>query len=151
MEEMEMLIKQIIDDCLVLLNNSINYTPNKFVIRVILNEFIDMYEKKPEVMRFHYHKPAELLERINDLRAEYNQGKVKFEYPEFKTNVDFAFEPKHFITEDEKDWLLLSGSGVVGGKFRIQGFFKQDHNAKEKADFHTKNRYFIKIQLFFTL
>lgn len=70
-----------------------------------LSSFIDMYEKNPEVMRFHYHKPAELLERINDLRAEYNQGKVKFEYPEFKTNVDFAFEPKHFITEDEKDWL----------------------------------------------
>ncbi|MBQ7009002.1 MAG: hypothetical protein IJN05_07280, partial [Ruminococcus sp.] len=105
-----------------------------------LSNFIDMYERNPEVMRFHYHKPAELLERINDLRAEYNQGKVKFEYPEFKTNVDFAFEPKHFITEDEKDWLLLNGSGVVGGKFRIQGFFKQDHNAKEKADF-LKNEY----------
>ena len=42
MEEMEMLIKQIIDDCLVLLNDSINYTPNKFVIRVILNEFIEI-------------------------------------------------------------------------------------------------------------
>ena len=42
MEEMEMLIKQIIDDCLVLLNNSINCTPNKFVIRVILNEFIEI-------------------------------------------------------------------------------------------------------------
>ncbi len=105
-----------------------------------LSSFIDMYEKNPEVMRFHFHKPAELLERINDLRAEYNQGKVKFEYPEFKTNVDFAFEPKHFITEDEKDWLLLNGSGVVGGKFRIQEFFTKEHNAKEKADF-LKNEY----------
>ncbi len=105
-----------------------------------LSSFIDMYEKNPEVMRFHFHKPAELLERIKDLRAEYNQGKVKFEYPEFKTNADFSFEPKHFITEDEKDWLLLNGSGVSGGKFRIQEFFKQEHNAKEKADF-LKNEY----------
>ena len=42
MERIEMLIKQIIDDCLAVLKDSINYTPNKFVIRVILNEFVEI-------------------------------------------------------------------------------------------------------------
>ena len=42
MEEIEKLIKQIIDDCLKLLNDDTNSTPNKFVIKVILNEFIEI-------------------------------------------------------------------------------------------------------------
>lgn len=42
MEEIEKLMKQIIDDCLKLLNDDTYSTPNKFVIKVILNEFIEI-------------------------------------------------------------------------------------------------------------
>ena len=45
-----------------------------------------------------------------------------------------------FISEEEKDLLILSGSGVQGGKFRIENYFNQPHSSKEKADF-LKNEY----------
>ena len=47
---------------------------------------------------------------------------------------------KYFITDDEKNKLVASGSNVVGGKKRIAKFFQEPHTAKEKADF-LKNEY----------
>lgn len=105
-----------------------------------LNRFIEMYKENPDVMRFHFHKPSEILDRIKALQSEYDPERERFEYPEFETNSNFRSEQRFFITEDEKDNLLLNGSGVSGGKFRIEEYFKQKHNAKEKADF-LKNEY----------
>lgn len=99
-----------------------------------------MYKENPDVMRFHFHKPSEILDRIKALQSEYDPERERFEYPEFETNSNFRSEQRFFITEDEKDNLLLNGSGVSGGKFRIEEYFKQKHNAKEKADF-LKNEY----------
>lgn len=44
------------------------------------------------------------------------------------------------MTEDEKDKLLIGGSGVQYGKFRIEKFFKGEHTEKEKIAF-LKNEY----------
>lgn len=40
-----------------------------------------------------------------------------------------------FITEDEIDAVLASGSGMSDGKRRIHAYFQEHHGAKEKADF----------------
>lgn len=96
-----------------------------------LSDFIGQYEENRNIMRYHFHNLKETLQRLNDL---------KIPRKEFIANADFKFEPKFFITEDEKDRLLTTGSGVEGGKFRIEKFFKAEHTAKEKADF-LKNEY----------
>ena len=96
-----------------------------------LTDFINQYEENHNIMRYHFHKLRETLDQLKDLQLPRK---------EFITNFDFNFEPKFFITEDEKDKLLTAGSGVEGGKFRIEKFFKGEHTAKEKADF-LKNEY----------
>lgn len=96
-----------------------------------LSDFIGQYEENHNIMRFHFHKLKETLRQLKDLQLPKK---------EFITKADFKFEPKFFITEDEKDKLLTIGSGISGGKFRIEKFFSEEHTAKEKADF-LKNEY----------
>jgi len=95
-----------------------------------MTEFVDWFEKSQKKNRYRY-TYKELLRQLKDLQIPRK---------EFIANADFKFEPKFFITEDEKDRLLTKGSGIVGGKFRIEKFFKAEHTAKEKADF-LKNEY----------
>ena len=96
-----------------------------------LSDFIVRYEENRNIMRYHFHNLKQTLQRLNDL---------KIPRKEFIANADFKFEPKFFITEDEKDRLLTMGGNISGGKFRIEKFFKAEHIAKEKADF-VKNEY----------
>ena len=93
--------------------------------------FIRQYEQDRNVLRFHFHKPKELLSRLKDLQLPKR---------DFITKSDFSYEPKFFVTEDEKDKLLTGGSGVQYGKFRIEKFFKEEHTEKEKIAF-LKNEY----------
>ena len=96
-----------------------------------MENLIGEYEKDKNIMRYHFHKLCDTLGQLKDLRLPRK---------EFITNSNFKFEPKFFVTEDEKDRLLTTGSGVAGGKFRIEKIFKGEHTAKEKADF-LKNEY----------
>ena len=91
-----------------------------------LEDLIHQYEQDRDVLRFHFHKPKELLSRLKDLQLPKR---------EFITKSDFSYEPKFFVTEDEKDKLLTGGSGVQDGKFRIEKFFKEEHTEKEKIAF----------------
>ena len=88
-------------------------------------------EQDRDVLRFHFHKPKELLSRLKDLQLPKR---------DFITKSDFSYEPKFFVTEDEKDKLLIGGSGVQYGKFRIEKFFKGENTEKEKIAF-LKNEY----------
>lgn len=106
-----------------------------------LSKFAEMYKENPDILRFHFHKPSEILSRLKDLQAEYNPYGTfdkPFAYSEFKTRSDFKLQQKFFISEDEKDKLLMSGTGVMGGKFRVEEFFKQNHSAKDRVDFLKK-------------
>lgn len=96
-----------------------------------LEDLIRQYEQDRNVLRFHFHKPKELLFRLKDLQLPKR---------DFITKSDFSYEPKFFVTEDEKDKLLTGGSGVQYGKFRIEKFFKEEHTEKEKIAF-LKNEY----------
>ncbi len=91
-----------------------------------MEKFLRDYEENREILRFGFHRPKELLSRLKDLQIPRK---------EFLTNSDFKFEPKFFITEDEKDWVVRGGGNVQGSKFRVATFFAEEHTAKEKADY----------------
>ncbi len=91
-----------------------------------LEQFVTDYEQNRDILRFHFHKPKELLYRLKDLQIERKQ---------FITNPDFAFKGHYFISEREKDALLGYGSGYSDGKFRIEKFFKEDHSLPEQIKF----------------
>ena len=91
-----------------------------------MEKFLKDYEENREILRFGFHRPKELLSRLKDLQIPRK---------EFLTKSDFKFEPKFFITEDEKDWVVAGGGNVQGSKFRIAKYFSEGHSAKEKADF----------------
>ena len=91
-----------------------------------LTDLCKQYEENRDVLRFHFHKPRELLGKLKDLQLERK---------DFITKSDFVFQPKYFITEDEKDKLLTGGSNVQDGKFRTAEFFKAEHTLAEKMAF----------------
>ena len=82
-------------------------------------------------MRFNYHKPVEIWNRLKDL-----------DLPRREYTSDMAEVSKvgMFITDDEIDATLNRGSNIEGGKGRIYTYLTGAHNAKEKADF-LKNEY----------
>lgn len=94
-----------------------------------LTDLCRQYEENRDVLRFHFHKPREILNRLKDLQLDRK---------DFITKSDFSFKPKFFITEDEKDKLLTSGSNMQDGKFRIADFFKEEHTLPEKMTFLKK-------------
>ncbi len=96
-----------------------------------MTDLIGQYEADRDVLRFHFHNLLEMLEGLKDRQLPLEK---------FVAAHDFAFNPKFFITEDEKDKLICSGSNVSGGKFRIQKFFKEHHSQQEKIAF-LKNEY----------
>ena len=93
--------------------------------------FMEAYKEERGVMRFHYHKPVEIWNALQDL-----------DLPRREYTSDMAEVPKvgMFITEDEIDATLTRGSSIEGGKGRIYEYFTDAHNSKEKADF-LKNEY----------
>ena len=93
--------------------------------------FMEAYKEDRNVLRFRYHKPIEIWNALQDL-----------DLPRREYTSDMAEVPKAgmFITEDEIDATLTSGSSVEGGKGRIYEYFTGAHNSKEKADF-LKNEY----------
>ncbi len=93
--------------------------------------FLQDYMENKGILRFHFHKPEEILKSLNDLeipRKEFSSGII--ELPKIK----------EFITEDEIDENLRRGSGISGGKKRIADFFRETHTLSEQAEF-LKNEY----------
>lgn len=91
------------------------------------SDFVEAYQKGHDLLRFHYHKPVEILNQLNDLNAE------RIAFP--TAAQDFTPARPSFITQDEIDKMLTGGSGVSNKKMRIYSYFMQGHNAKERADF----------------
>ncbi len=91
-----------------------------------LRDLVNKYEENPDVLRFHFHNPRELLSRLEDLQGKHRQ---------FTARADFEFSPKFFMSEEDKNKLINKGSSVSEGKFRIYDYFTEEHSQKEKADF----------------
>jgi len=94
-------------------------------------QFLEAYQQDRDILRFHYHRPKELLGRLRDLDLPRR---------EYTTDMMALPEQREFITEDEINEAIGGGSRVENGKFRIYAYFTANHTAKEKADF-LKNEY----------
>jgi len=87
------------------------------------------YGKNRDILRFHFHTPAESL---------FNMQELLLPRTEFKAAPDFKFSSKRFITEDNKDNALINYYACRDSKIDIEEYFKQPHSRKEKADFLKK-------------
>lgn len=88
--------------------------------------FWTAYQQNRDLMRFHYHKPREIWENLQDLSLPRTT---------FSSQLTEVPTVKQFITEDEIDAAMTRGSGIEGGKGRIFTFFQNPHTDKEKVDF----------------
>ena len=89
-------------------------------------QFLTAHQDNRALLRFHYHHLEGMLARLRDLDLPRNT---------FSTELAEVPSAKRFITEDEIDAALASGSGMAGGKGRIFAFFQESHTDKEKVDF----------------
>ena len=89
-------------------------------------QFLTAHQDNRALLRFHYHHLEGMLARLRDLDLPRNT---------FSTELTEVPSAKRFITEDEIDAALTSGSGMAGGKGRIFAFFQESHTDKEKVDF----------------
>ncbi|MCD8096573.1 MAG: hypothetical protein LUE31_00715 [Lachnospiraceae bacterium] len=88
--------------------------------------FTRVYEQRPDVFRFHYHRVPELHRSLRELGMTWK---------EYSSEMAEVPQSGYFITEDEIDEALTYGSSVSGGKGRIYSYFMDAHSAKESADF----------------
>ena len=100
-------------------------------LMVEYQRFQDVYKEDSSVLRFHYHKPEQLKQRLEELSLPLR---------EYHTDRMMAPVVRQFITDDEINESLSGGSGFSGGKTRIYEYWQEAHSAKEKADF-LKNEY----------
>ncbi len=97
-----------------------------------LGDFVMRYEEDRSILRFHFHRPEELLRRLAEL--ENRQVHLPVSTVErFRDNVDF-------ITEDEIDHYFMGGGPYSDGVLSTYSFFIHDHTSAEKAQF-LKERY----------
>ena len=88
--------------------------------------FWTAYQQDRDLLRFHYHKPREIWESLQDLFLPRTS---------FTSQLTEVPAVKQFISEDEIDAAMTRGSGFEGGKGRIFAFFQEPHTDKEKVDF----------------
>ena len=88
--------------------------------------FWTAYQQDRDLLRFHYHRPREIWENLKDLDLPRRT---------FSSELSQVPTVQHFITEDEIDAAMTSGSSFAGGKGRIYAFFMANHTDKEKVRF----------------
>lgn len=86
--------------------------------------FLAAYEKNRKILRFHYHRPKEILQRLTDLQRE----PVTFPAAE-----DYDPQRRFFISQDEVDRVLRSG----GSDYRLQVYscYRNQTDPKEFEKF----------------
>jgi len=94
-----------------------------------MEDFLRKYEENRDILRFHFHRPKEALARMRDLQSQRT---------EFITKPYFEFKPAFFITEDEKDDILLHHYGYRDGKFSIAKYFSEHDGEKERIAYLKK-------------
>ena len=91
-----------------------------------LRAFAQAYEQDHSLLRFHFHNPSSILKRMEELALPRQA---------FESVIPEIPQEQSFITQDEIDAVLTSGSGVSGGKGRIYAFFQIHHDAAEQIRF----------------
>ena len=84
------------------------------------------YQQDRNLLRFHHHKLQEISHHLHDLSLPRTA---------FSSAMTEIPSLQQFITDDEIDAAISSGSSMAGGKSRIFAFFQKNHIEKETADF----------------
>ena len=84
------------------------------------------YQQDRNLLRFHHHKLQEISHHLHDLSLPRTA---------FSSAMTEIPSLQQFITDDEIDAAISSGSSMAGGKSRIFAFFQKNHTEKETADF----------------
>ena len=89
-------------------------------------QFLSDQQQSGDLLRFHFHRPDEILEALEDL-----------DLPRRAFSSEMAEIPpvRQFITEDEIDANLAGGGLMYGSKGRIFAFFQQPYSDRERVDF----------------
>ena len=88
--------------------------------------FREALREKPELLRFRYHELDRLQQQLETLALPLQ---------EFPSELTVLPSAAHFITEDEINHVMESGSMVAGGAERIRDFFAAHSSNKERATF----------------
>ena len=91
-----------------------------------IRTFIRDYTEDRDLLRFHYHRPAILLARLEELDLSMRP---------FSSDIPDMPPVSAFITEDEISHTLSSGGQVEGGKERIARYFNEGHSERDKIAF----------------
>ena len=94
-------------------------------LQILVDEvrvFADAYGKNPDILRFHHHRPNELLQRLSDLQRE----PIIFTAAE-----DYNPQRRFFISGDEIDRVLR---GDTGFRLGVYSYFlaHTDHDERRK-------------------
>ncbi|MBQ2955253.1 MAG: hypothetical protein IJE08_02205, partial [Clostridia bacterium] len=91
-----------------------------------MESFIAAYQEERSLLRFHFHRPQEILDRLNDLNLAHR------EFSSQMTEIPWGNE---FITEDEISSALTFGGSIEGAKGRVHDYFVQPHTPQEQIAF----------------
>ena len=99
-----------------------------YAIKKDLDAFMDAYENDRSLLRWPYHNLPKIKSRFASLLVSWDSVVPQ-------AAAELTHNP--FITEDELDAAISSGSNYEGGKKRIYDYFtvNPSHTQKDKADF----------------
>ena len=93
--------------------------------------FADAVAMQPDLMRFRFLLPKDILPRLRDLAL------ARKELPEGEMLLP---DVRGFMTQDEIDAVLTQSAPIAGAGSRIYQFFSEPHSTNEKLEF-LKNEY----------
>ena len=93
--------------------------------------FADAVAMQPDLMRFRFLQPKDILPRLRDLAL------ARKELPEGEMLLP---DVRGFMTQDEIDTVLTQNAPIAGAGSRIYQFFSEPHSTNEKLEF-LKNEY----------
>ena len=93
--------------------------------------FADAVAMQPDLMRFRFLLPRDILPRLRDLAL------ARKELPEGEMLLP---DVRGFMTQDEIDAVLTQNAPIAGADSRIYQFFSEPHSTNEKLEF-LKNEY----------
>ena len=96
-----------------------------------LEVFADAVAMQPDLMRFRFLLPKDILPRLKDLAL------ARKELPEGEMLLP---DVRGFMTQDEIDAVLTQNAPIAGAGSRIYLFFSEPHSTNEKLEF-LKNEY----------
>ena len=100
------------------------------VVQVLTNEmadFVSAYAKDRNLLRFHYHQPDQILNRLRDLQREQLS---------FSAAPDFHPQHQYFISDDEINNLLRGRTDDHEYRLGVYSFFLSHLEAKDREKYN---------------